>query len=398
MKNILFLFPTGGPKPRRSAEVMAHMVYDALAEDHRLYLLTQTDEQAAFAQSKGAPYFDLRRYNRARFTILLRLSHILPIAWLLQRLHPELFRFLAQNNVDVILERHGLYNLGYIISRRHTCSYICTEKLAFPDLPYYLSGVSRWAAATFPIPPLPFLLAHVERRAFAGARYIVSKHEEYDRYLIDRFKIPRRRFLRYYAFVDAEHFTPTPPSNDQFVALYTGSFDTLHSVENIVPIIRETRRRNNHVHFRLIGDGPLLPAIRREVDESGLADCCDILGRLPHDEMLSHVRDATVCFETIWSERAKRFGADSIKIYEYMACGKVIIASDLPGQIQRLRKDVAAILVDPTDAERVASILVDIYENPAKYAEYGENAQRIVEEQWNNRQMASVFREAVEAC
>lgn len=392
------MFPTGGKKALRSAEVMAHMIFDAIDQDNEVFLLVVDDRTLEFAVAKGVKYFDLREYNYKLFTYLLRVNHLVNIDWLFSKLYSNLISFLNVNKIDVVLERHGIFNLGFILSRVTNCKYITSEKMSFPDLDYYVVGFKNKLLTTFPLPYYKPLIKSIERKSFLHADYILSKHVQYERFLIEKFKINPDIIRRYYAFVDKDLFRKGNERSSDFVATYIGSFDKLHSSENIVPIIEETSRINKDIKFKLIGGGGELESIKKEIECKGLQSVCEVVGRVNHDSVLKFIQNSTVCFETIWNDRVRRFGADSIKIYEYMACEKIIIASDLPGQIQSLKNNNAGVLVDPTKHKDVAVILNDVYHNLDKYKVLGSNARKLIEDKWNNKYTADVFRKSISEC
>lgn len=395
MKNIFFLYQTGGDKAIRSAEVMAHMIYEALSESNKIFMLVKTDKEQEFAQKRNIKYFDLRRYKLIIFNSLIRIAHVLPIDSILQIFYKDLYAFMKTHRIDIILERHSIFNIGYVLSRKHKCKYVCSEKLAFPDLPYYTHGLKNKIMIMFPLPYCLPLIKIIEGLPFKKADRIISQHEKYNEYLIKNYHIKNDNFSRYFAVVDKNKFQASKLKKSKFIVTYIGSFDSLHSAENIMPIIIEANKLNKNIYFQLIGDGPMLNKIKEQIKSLGLSDICSTTGRVPHDQIVEYIQFSTVCFETIWNDRVKKFGADSYKIYEYMACGKIIIASDLPGQIQELKNKNAGILIDPTNTKLFAETLDDIYKNQDKYSELGINARRLVDESWNNDYTKQIFKMAV---
>ena len=74
------------------------------------------------------------------------------------------------------------------------------------------------------------------------------------------------------------------------------------------------------------------------------------------------------------------FGSPT-KLFEYMAAGKAIIASDLE-QIGDVLRDDLAVLVTPGDSDDLARALRDLAANPARRAELGARARARVLEQY----------------
>ena len=79
--------------------------------------------------------------------------------------------------------------------------------------------------------------------------------------------------------------------------------------------------------------------------------------------------------------------AVSIKLFEYMACGLPVVASNFP-EIARVVKEAdCGILVDPTDVDEIVDAILYLLEHPEEAKRMGENGRRAVEEKYNWEKM-----------
>jgi len=84
-----------------------------------------------------------------------------------------------------------------------------------------------------------------------------------------------------------------------------------------------------------------------------------ILGRRPYDEMPEIIASADVCINPYLPEIRSNFAFPS-KIAEYMASGKAVISSDLPGTRSLLDETSGVSLVEPSSfASAVRDLLLD---------------------------------------
>ena len=77
--------------------------------------------------------------------------------------------------------------------------------------------------------------------------------------------------------------------------------------------------------------------------------------------------------------------AVSIKLFEYMACGKPVVASNFPEIAKVVKEADCGILVDPTDVDEIVDAILYLLEHPEEAKRMGENGRRAVEEKysWN---------------
>ena len=71
------------------------------------------------------------------------------------------------------------------------------------------------------------------------------------------------------------------------------------------------------------------------------------------------------------------------KLFEYMAAGIPVVASDFPMYRDVIVDNDAGILVDPTDASAVARAIEELLDDPARAAEMGERGRQAVIAQYN---------------
>lgn len=72
-----------------------------------------------------------------------------------------------------------------------------------------------------------------------------------------------------------------------------------------------------------------------------------------------------------------------IKMFEYMAAGLPVIASNFPLWKSIIEKNKCGICVDPSNPTEIASAIQFLSENPTKVKEMGENGLKAVHEQYN---------------
>lgn len=108
------------------------------------------------------------------------------------------------------------------------------------------------------------------------------------------------------------------------------------------------------------------------------------LGWLPHLAVSVALAQADVCCTVFFSKRYEKVlsgKAGPIKLYEYMASGKPIVATDLSAMRYVIERARCGTLVNADGgAQAIAEALESYYTDPGRLAEHGANGRRAVEE------------------
>jgi len=81
---------------------------------------------------------------------------------------------------------------------------------------------------------------------------------------------------------------------------------------------------------------------------------------------------ADVCVAPFSSKRNELIGISPIKLFEYLAAGRPIVASDVAG-VREIVED-AGVLVAPDSAPLLASAIKQLIDDPARMANLGRRA------------------------
>ena len=93
-----------------------------------------------------------------------------------------------------------------------------------------------------------------------------------------------------------------------------------------------------------------------------------ILGNISHNEIPMYLRAADVLvIPNSAKEKISSMYTSPMKLFEYMASGTPIVASDLPSIREVLNERSAAFFI-PDDAESLASVIIDLLQDPSRRA------------------------------
>ncbi len=180
--------------------------------------------------------------------------------------------------------------------------------------------------------------------------------------------VPREKITVIQNGVDIKLFTPQPlnPASDCPTLLYIG---TLADWQGLDVLIEATRiiAAQRPVRLRIVGRGrgrqrkELIKHIRKQ----GLEDAVSIEAAVPHHEMPALLAQADVCIAPLtYNDRNVTQGCCPLKVIEYMACGRPIVASNLPVVRELARENIDALLFTPDDPADLARCTLAILDDP----------------------------------
>ncbi len=129
--------------------------------------------------------------------------------------------------------------------------------------------------------------------------------------------------------------------------------------------------------FLMAGEGQLRASIESLADELGLRESVFFLGRC---EEISHLLNASdVC---VLSSKAEGF---SNSIIEYMAAGRVVVATNVGGAAEAIIEGETGYLVNSGDYIAMAKRLVSLLQNPATARVMGQRGKQRIEQNFSSK-------------
>lgn len=142
-------------------------------------------------------------------------------------------------------------------------------------------------------------------------------------------------------------------NSDKVIVGFTGTFGVWHGIPQLVEAIDKILKQYPaaKIHFLLIGNGNLKNDAENKI---GHYKDVTFTGEVPYSEIQNYLSVCDILVSPHCPQAdGKEFFGSPTKLFEYMAMGKAIVASDL-GQIGKVIKDgETAILVKPGNVEEL---------------------------------------------
>jgi len=149
------------------------------------------------------------------------------------------------------------------------------------------------------------------------------------------------------------------------------------------------------VRFLIVGDGVMRDKLLEIVSELGLSDKFVFTGRVPYESVPLYINTADVCVAPFIRERNSKIGLSALKTYEYLACGRPIVASSIPGVKDLIESSGGGISVTPENPEELAAAVVELVSDENTRAIMGERGHKYV---LKNHSWDGVARKILDIC
>ncbi len=308
-----------------------------------------------------------------------------------------------QKTPHLIYQRLSLGNFAGALLSRWSKSYFVLE----------YNGSEAWIATHWG-GGLRFsrLAFWAERASLRHAHKIVTVSDVLKQQLLDK-GVEDDRIIVYPNCIDPETFDPskrTPDRDvvrqrlgieqDATVVSFIGTFGAWHGVPEMTQAIKSICAQEDvakHVKFLMVGEGVALRGLRSALVDEINQGRVILTGLVPQDEAPLYLAASDICLspQNVPGNTSDRFIGSPTKIFEYMAMGKAIVASDLDqmgevlrpayvvrgGQVEaentRQADDACAILFTPGDFDGLRLAILRFLQDKKLRAIMGRNARAV---------------------
>ncbi len=315
----------------------------------------------------------------------------------------------AGHHFDFIYQRLSIANYsGVILSRQH----------GIPLVLEY-NGSEAWVARNWGSPLREQALAEqVEEACLRHAHLVVTISDVLRDELLARGVKPER-IVTYPNCIDPEMFDPARYSTEAIAMLrarhgidsaaivvtFVGTFGQWHGIEVLAQTIRQLIDDHRDwieakkVHFLLVGDGLKMPDVRKILGDHVHGPFVTLTGLVPQHEAPLYLAASDILSSPHVSnaDGTKFFGSPT-KLFEYMAMGKAIVASDLDqigdvlqnairlpsteSENESEAKGRVAVLVKPGNPDELAKAIRMLAESQLLRSVLGNGARRLAIERY----------------
>jgi glycosyltransferase involved in cell wall biosynthesis len=141
----------------------------------------------------------------------------------------------------------------------------------------------------------------------------------------------------------------------------------------------------------IVGDGLMKEKWTQLAFDLGISDRVIFPGTIAYEKVPVYINASDVC---VVYKKPLKSGYSPLKLYEYMACGKPVVASRVEG-FEILEQNDAGITIEPENPEELSKAIIKLLKDEKLRYEMGTNGREYV---INNHSWASVAKTVEEVC
>ncbi len=156
---------------------------------------------------------------------------------------------------------------------------------------------------------------------------------------------------------------------------FIGSFLKYQGIDTLIAAAPSILREFPAARFLLVGSGPMLRAWKEEIQARHLEYAFIFTGQVPYREVPSYLQAMDIC---VAPHHAASNQASPVKLFDYMACGKPIVASDIEVVREITDTSGCAKLVAPESPAELACEILGLLRNKEERNRLGKQGRAFV--------------------
>ena len=276
---------------------------------------------------------------------------------------------------DVVYERYALFQqLGRQFQRRGVPWVIETNAVMAQEARHERNALALRRVAAF-----------LERRSYRQADLVVCISEPLRDLLVDDLALPRDKVVVLPNAVDIARFpgARTPAGevapDGELVVGFVGFVIERQGLDELIGAVAELRRRGTAIRAVIVGDGPDRQRLEELALDEGEADAVEFTGQVRWDDVPSWIESFSVGYSGQRGVAGMPMYHSPLKIYEYLASGRPVIATGHGDAEEALIAPRAGWTFPPGDQEALTKVLADVAAMPRDdVSAYGRRAREHV--------------------
>lgn len=248
------------------------------------------------------------------------------------------------------------------------------------------------------------LAQFLENINFATCKKLVAVTDGVKQRLVDLYAIPESQVVVINNGANTKLFSPMDRikakselklDNSLQYVCFVGNLIYWQGVEYLIKASPLILKKYPNTRFLVVGDGVMKEELMQLADDLGSLDKVLFVGRVPYEKVPVYINASDICVAPFIRERNSKIGLSALKTYEYLACGKPLIASRIPGVKELIESSGGGISVRPEDPEELSTAVIKLLPDENTRNQMGKKGRKYIIE---NHSWESVARKVRDIC
>lgn len=173
-------------------------------------------------------------------------------------------------------------------------------------------------------------------------------------------------------------------SNEIFTIGFVGTLKPWHGLSILVEAFEYVHKKNPKTRLQIVGDGPETKNLKQDLQNRNLLDSTQFTGLVSHSEIPSILNSMDVAVAPY--PKMENFYFSPLKVFEYMAAGLPVVASNIGQLSDLITNEVNGFLYAPGNSRELSNILLKLSKKPNLCKKIGQEAknQILQNHTWDN--------------
>lgn len=277
------------------------------------------------------------------------------VRWIMGRINARRANRMSPPSIDWVYERFGAFqSLGRGFQRLGVPWILETNGIIYKEAKHVRKSMA-----------LSGLARSLEVKAYRECDVLVCVSEQLKAMICEEVRIPADKVVVTPNGVDTEFYDPgrfraTRLTND-FVVGFVGNLYAWAGVDLLLDAIHELRHEGFPVATVIVGDGMLRSELEERAAFLGVGPHVTFVGRQPRDLVPNYTLGFDVGYSGQTPKQMGTMYGSPIKIYEYLALGKPVIASAYEDARAVIKDGVNGFLFEPASLDGLKQAIVRAY-------------------------------------
>jgi glycosyltransferase involved in cell wall biosynthesis len=218
-----------------------------------------------------------------------------------------------------------------------------------------------------------------------AAEVIIALTEGLKQIIAERYSVPNEKITVIESGTNIDHCRPLDKmesrrqmkldEQNRYVA-FVGVLYAHQGLDTLIEAAPEVLRSCPDVLFLIGGGGPMAEVWQNKVHLMNLENAFRFLGVVSYEQLPVFLNSADICVAPFKGDRGE---TSPLKLFDYMACGKPVICSDIPSLRSLITGAGGIFTVPPEDSSSLATALITLLNDEAKMIAMGKEGRKYVE-------------------
>ncbi len=264
-----------------------------------------------------------------------------------------------------------LQSLGWSFKRHGVPWIVHTEALLFHEAKterksIVLSGLAR----------------SLELRAYRECDALVCVSETLKELVVRESGVLPKKIVVVPNGVDTDLFNPERHEPKRlfvgFTVGFVGGLYNWQALDLLLEVIHDLRAEGMDLSLVIVGDGIMYEIWQTQAQSLGIASNVIFVGRVPWAEVPEYIAGFDVCYTGQVELQVGKMYHSPLKLYEYMAMAKPVIASAFEDAQRMLQQEEMGFLFEPGNKEDLKRALTRAYQLKEQLPVMGQHAREVV--------------------